>query len=458
MKQRGGEKWWILSVAAAGVLLATIDASIVNIALPTIRDYFETSVHSTAWVTISYLLVVTAFLLVFGRLSDVYGQKLVFISGMVFFTIGSGLCILSANIGQLIAFRAFQGFGAAMIMSNTPAIVTNAFPAKQRGAGLGVIGSAVSIGLMLGPPLGGILIHYLGWHYIFAVNLPVGILGIIFSLRVLKEYRADSTGRPFHLFDPLLWILSITSFVLIFGIGGHAGLNFGRATAYLAVSLVLIVLFFARQRQSERPLFNPLFFKNSIFMLSSAAGFFTHMGMIGLTFMLPFFLEKSIGMPPLETGRILMVIPATTFFVSPLAGYLSDKLGQRPISTLGLFVSTVSMACMFTLSHQSSTLRMAANLVGLGLGLGLFGSPNNSALMGSVDHKSRGSAAGILATVRNLGMVSGISIVSLVFNSALGKYVVGDTLRYSIAFKAALPAAIAFSAIAMILSGLRRSV
>ncbi len=445
-------------MAAAGVLLATIDASIVNIALPTISDYFETSVHTTAWVTISYLLVVTAFLLVFGRLSDVYGQKLVFISGMIFFTVGSGLCILSANIGQLIAFRAFQGFGAAMIMSNTPAIVTNAFPAEQRGMGLGVIGSVVSVGLMLGPPLGGMLIHYFGWHYIFAVNLPVGILGTIFSLKILKERRADSSSKPFHPFDPLLWILSVTSFVLIFGIGGHSGLNFGWATIYLTITAALMILFFARQRRSEQPLFDPVLLKNSIFMLSSGAGFFTYMGMIGLSFMLPFFLEKSVGMTPLETGRLLMVIPATTVFVSPLAGYLSDKLGQRSISTIGLFISTVSMLSMFALSHESSTLHMVANLIGLGLGLGLFGSPNNSALMGSVDHKNRGSAGGILATVRNLGMVSGISIVSLVFNSALGRHLIGDTLKYSIAFETALPVVVAFSAAAMILSGLRRSV
>ncbi len=445
-------------MAAAGVLLATIDASIVNIALPTISDYFQTSVQTTAWVTISYLLVVTAFLLVFGRLSDVYGQKLVFISGMIVFTIGSGLCVLSASIGQLIAFRAFQGLGAAMIMSNTPAIVTNAFPAEQRGTGLGAIGSVVSVGLMLGPPLGGMLIHYFGWHYIFAVNLPVGILGTIFSLKILKEHRADSSGKPFHPIDPILWILSVTSFVLIFGIGGNSGLDYGRTTIYLVITVALVILFLKRQWRSEQPLLDPVLLKNRIFMLSSGAGFFSYMGIIGLSFMLPFFLEKSVGMSPLQTGKVLMAIPATTVFISPLAGYLSDKLGQRPISTVGLFVSTISMLFMSTLTNDSSTLRLVANLIGLGLGLGLFGSPNNSALMGSVDHKNRGSAGGILATVRNLGMVSGISIVSLVFNSALGRQLVGDTLKYSVAFKAALPVAVAFSVAAIILSGLRRSV
>lgn len=445
-------------MAAAGVLLATIDASIVNIALPTISDYFQTSVQTTAWVTISYLLVVTAFLLVFGRLSDVYGQKLVFISGMIVFTIGSGLCVLSASIGQLIAFRAFQGLGAAMIMSNTPAIVTNAFPAEQRGTGLGAIGSVVSVGLMLGPPLGGMLIHYFGWHYIFAVNLPVGILGTIFSLKILKEHRADSSGKPFHPMDSLLWILSVTSFVLIFGIGGNSGLDYGRTTIYLVITVALVILFLKRQWRSEQPLLDPVLLKNRIFMLSSGAGFFSYMGIIGLSFMLPFFLEKSVGMSPLQTGKVLMAIPATTVFISPLAGYLSDKLGQRPISTVGLFVSTISMLFMSTLTNDSSTLRLVANLIGLGLGLGLFGSPNNSALMGSVDHKNRGSAGGILATVRNLGMVSGISIVSLVFNSALGRQLVGDTLKYSVAFKAALPVAVALSVAAIILSGLRRSV
>ncbi|MEE9553281.1 MAG: MFS transporter [candidate division Zixibacteria bacterium] len=454
---KSSHKWWVLAVAAAGVLLATIDASIVNVALPTISDYFQTSVRTTAWVTISYLLIVTAFLLIFGRLSDQYGQKLIFISGMVVFTFGSGLCALSQTIGQLIGFRVLQGLGAAMIMSNTPAIVTNAFPSENRGMGLGVIGSVVSVGLMLGPPLGGMIIHYYGWKYIFLVNLPVGIAGIIFSIKMLREFKAAS-AVAFRVLDAIIWIVVIISFVLVFGIAGKNGFNPKEAIVYSLLTIALVILFFIRQWRSDRPLFDTVLLKNRVFMLSCGAGFFSYMGMIGLSFMLPFLLEKTFVMEPLQTGRVLMVIPATTVFVSPLAGYLSDRLGQRPISTMGLVVTVVSMLFLFQLQPDSSVFRILVNLVGFGLGLGFFGSPNNSALMGSVDYKIRGSAAGLLATVRNLGMVSGVSIVSLIFNSALAKALDGEIVNYAMAFKSALPVVIVFAVLALILSGLRRSV
>ena len=452
-----GHKWWVLAVAATGVLLATIDASIVNVALPTLSDYFQTTVKTTAWVTISYLLVVTAFLLIFGRLSDLYGQKLVFISGMAVFTLGSGLCAFSHSIGQLIGFRVLQGLGAAMIMSNTPAIVTNAFPPEKRGMGLGAIGSVVSVGLMLGPPLGGMLIHYYGWKYIFLVNLPLGIAGIIFSIKILEEVKASSRVT-FRLFDALLWIAAIVSFVLVFGIAGRNGFDPKEASLYAVLTIALVAFFFVRQWKTDRPLFNIGLLKNRVFMLSSGAGFFTYMGMIGLSFMIPFLLEKTFLLEPLQTGRVLVAIPATTVFVSPLAGYLSDRLGQRPISTMGLVVAVISMFFLFQLQPDSSLLRIVVNLVGLGFGLGFFGSPNNSALMGSVDQKNRGSAAGLLATVRNLGMVSGVSIVSLIFNSALARAVGSDIVNYAIAFKTALPVVILFVLFAVLLSGLRRSV
>jgi len=457
-QEKSGHKWWVLSVAAAGVLLATIDASIVNIALPTITDFFQTTVKTSAWVTISYLLVVTAVLLIFGRLSDIYGQKLVFISGMGIFTLGSGLCALSHGIGQLIAFRAFQGLGAAMIMSNTPAIVTNAFPPEKRGMGLGVIGSAVSVGLMTGPPLGGMLIHYYGWQYIFLVNIPVGIIAIIFSFRVLQEQKSDTVNNRFRLLDSLLWIAAIISFVLVFGISGRGGFSLKEALMYSLITIGLLILFFTRQWKSDRPLFNVALLKNSVFVLSSMAGFFTYMGMIGLSFMVPFLLEKTYMMEPLTTGRVLMAVPMTTVIASPLAGYLSDKLGQRPIATFGLMLTTAAMLFMLRLDATASAFLIVLHLVGFGLGLGFFGSPNNSALMGSVDHKNRGSASGLLATVRNLGMVSGMSIISLVFNSVLVGRSGAEAQTYLTAFRTALPVVLGFTAVAIVISALRRSV
>jgi EmrB/QacA subfamily drug resistance transporter len=404
------------------------------------------------------MLVVTAMLLVFGRLSDVFGTKLVFILGMVVFTISSGLCAFSPSISYLIGFRALQGFGAAMIMSNTPVIVTNAFPPEKRGMGLGAIGGIVSVGLMLGPPLGGIIIHYLGWHFIFIVNIPVGILGILLSLKILPSRDKKISKKFSEVIDALLWVGGITSYVLIFGIAGKGGMSWIEAIGYASITLIIFIYFFSRQLKNDSGFLGADLLKNKIFMLSSSAGLFTYMGMIGVSFMMPFLLENSFGLDPLQTGRLLMVVPATTFIISPLSGFLSDKLGQRPVSVVGSIIMSISVFSFMGLTSESSLLRIGINLSGMGIGMGMFGSPNNSALMGSVSPKNRGSASGILATVRNLGMVTGLGMISLIYNSAIQKSSLNDISKYASAFKDTMPIIIIISIIAIIFTSLRKSV
>lgn len=445
-------------MAATGVLLSTIDASIVNIALPTISEVFHTTVQMTAWVTISYLMVITAFLLIFGRLSDILGQKLIFTNGLAVFTIGSALCAISGGIGQLIFFRLIQGIGAAMIVSNTSAIVTNAFPPEQRGMGMGVIGAVVSVGLMSGPPLGGFLIHYLGWHYIFLVNVPIGVAAVLFTLKILPEHKADAGARIFHPFDSVLWILGVLIFISAFRPGGDIGTILIQGSIMIALAVTLMIYFIFRQKKTNSPLFNPSFFKNEIFLFASISGFFSYMTMIALTFMLPYLLENSMNMTPFHTGNILVAIPATTAIFAPLSGYLSDKFGQRPIASLGILISTTAIIMMFFFHKDTSTSRIILNLVVFGIGLGMFGSPNNSALMGSVDYRDRGSAGGVLATVRNLGMVTGLGVISIIYNLGLPKTTNATALNYVKAFNGALPYVLAFSLLALVFSALRRSV
>jgi len=383
---------------------------------------------------------------------------LVFILGMIIFTLGSGLCALSPSIAYLIGFRALQGFGAAMIMSNTPVIVTNAFPPEKRGMGLGVIGGIVSVGLMLGPPLGGIIIHYLGWHYIFIVNIPVGIFGILLSLKILPRREKTAPKKFPEFFDSVLWVGGITSYILIFGIAGQGGMSWVEGIGYGSITLIIFACFFYRQLNNGAGLMGADLLKNKIFMLSSGAGLFTYMGMIGVSFMMPFLLEKSLGLEPLQTGRLLLVVPATTFIMSPLSGFLSDKLGQRPVSVLGSIIMSFSLFTFMSITPESSLLRIGINLSGMGIGLGMFGSPNNSALMGSVSAQSRGSASGILATVRTLGMVTGLGFISLMFNSAINKSSLDEISKYASAFKETLPIIVFISIIALIFTSFRKSV
>jgi MFS family permease len=218
-------------------------------------------------------------------------------------------------------------------------------------------------------------------------------------------------------------------------------------------------VFIIRQKKAESPLLNPQFLKNSIFVYASVAGFFSYMAMIALTFMLPYLLEHTFGKSPLDTGTILVVIPATTVFASPISGILSDKFGQRPIASIGTLISTLAIVSMFLVGPGVPLWHLVVGLVAFGIGLGMFGSPNNSALMGSVDYKDRGSAGGVLATVRNLGMVTGLGIISIIYNAGIKNAPdVTDVTMYAHAFNSALPVVIAFSVIALIFSALRKSV
>ena len=345
-----------------------------------------------------------------------------------------------------------------MIVSNTPAIVTNAFPSEQRGAGLGVIGAVVSVGLMLGPPLGGMIINFLGWHYIFLVNIPVGIVAILMTLKILPEYRANSGTGLFNLLDSLLWIGGVTALVFAFRVSGGFSTIAGEMGLYFVTCAVLLGVFYVRQLRSNAPLLKPGFFRNDIILLASVAGFFTYMTMISLTFMFPYLLQNTFRLSPFDTGLVLVVIPATTAVVSPLSGHLSDRFGQRPIASLGSILFTCAILSMFLVNQSSPVGQIVISLALFGIGLGMFGSPNNSAIMGSVDIRDRGSAGGIVATVRNLGMVSGLGIISLLYNAGLKANTGSGSLAYLMAFRGALPVIVGLSAMSLIFSGLRKSV
>ncbi len=408
--------------------------------------------------TMSYLIVITTFLLIFGKLSDIIGQKIIFTIGLAVFTVSSLLCSLSASMMQLIIFRAVQGLGASMIISNTTAIVTNAFPSDQRGSSLGIIGAVVSVGLMTGPFLGGIIVHYFGWHYIFLVNLPIGALGIFMAIKFLPSKEQGAPKKLFHFLDALLWIIIIFCLVGIFRVLSEPNLNIAYLLTVIALFIFFIAVFFIRQLKEEIPLFNPSFFRNNIFLYSLCSGFFVFVSMTGISFMLPFFFERSLGLSTFNTGNILVALPASTALMAPIAGYLSDKLGQRLISTIGLATSSIGIALMFFVHQGASILHIIINLAIFGFGIGMFSSPNNSALMGSVDYKDRGTASGVLSTMRNLGMVSGVGIVSLLFNSRLQNMQESDSIHYANAFTWALPFILGFMLIGIFFSASRRSV
>jgi len=411
-------KWHTMLVVSIGTFMATLDASIVNLALPILRNYFNTDIATTEWVMLSYLLTITTLLLTLGRLSDMYGRKPMFMAGLLIFTLGSGLCSLSATAGQLIAFRVVQGLGAAMLMANSLSIITDVFPHTERGKALGLMGTVVSIGYITGPALGGFLIGWVGWQSIFYINIPIGLFGTVYAWKTLKSDQLHC-GQKFDIKGAILMFLSIISLVLAITRGQVLGWG---SPAIIGLSLlfaVFLVGFVMVEKRADQPMVELSLFRNSPFSASNASGFLSFTALFAVILLMPFYMEEILGYSPEHMGMAFVAVPLVMALVAPVSGWISDKTNSFLLSSLGMAISCLALFLLGNLDQDAAFLDIVIRMGMLGLGMGLFQSPNNSIVMGSVPKERLGIAGGMLAMVRNLGMVTGIAISGAVFTNGL---------------------------------------
>lgn len=419
------QKWWVLAAVACGTFMATLDSSIVNIALPTLTKELATDLTRIKWVVISYLLVITCLLLPFGRLSDQYGRKKVFQLGFVVFTLSSLLCGLVPSLSWLLLARMLQGAGAAMLMANGPAIITSNFPGGERGKALGVLAMVVSAGLVSGPSIGGFLITHFGWRSIFLVNLPVGLAGIYL---VHRNVHADAHHRlraPFDWAGAFLQTVLLLGFMFVVDppyIAFSGGAPFTIPRLVLAGGLVIFgALFVKIESEAKAPLFDLTLLKNRTFWTANLASFLTFVSYSTLSVLMPFFLEEVMRFTPSQAGLFMTAIPLTVFVVAPISGRLSDRLGSQELSFVGALVGALGLFVMSGafgpgIHERVSPYGIIVGLCSIGLATGLFQSPNNNAIMGSVPHQKLGVASALLATVRNLGLVTGTGLATGLFS------------------------------------------
>jgi EmrB/QacA subfamily drug resistance transporter len=402
-------KWLILTSVSLGSLMATLDGSIVNIALPAIQKDFAIDLTTVEWVVVAYLLVVGSLLLPFGRLGEVLTFKRVYLVGFAIFTVASVCCGLSPDELALIGFRVVQAIGAAMIMAMGPAIVARTFPASERGRALGLNGISVSIGLSLGPALGGILTQEATWRAIFLINAPIGIIAILWAARILPA-EEGGRGQSFDVLGALLSGVALFSLLLALSEGQTWGWT-SPVIVLLALAFVLLGAgFIWVERHAIQPMIDLALFRIRPFSAGLASVVVAFAGLFTATFLLPFLLQQARGFDPIEAGLLLTPVPIAMAIVAPLSGSISDRLGPRLPATAGMVMMVLGLLSLTQLPVDFSLPDLIWRLVLLGIGQGLFMSPNSSAVLGSVPRPRVGTASGTLAQMRVNGQALGIAL------------------------------------------------
>lgn len=412
------QKWWILLAVGLGTFMTALDTSVANITLPILRTYFNADIASVEWVVTIYLLLVSGVLLSFGRLGDLKGHKIVYVSGFGIFIIGSVLCGAANSVPALVGFRALQALGGAMLFANSAAIISRAFPQAERGKALGLMATMTYLGLTIGPSLGGWLTDAFSWRAVYYINLPVGLSALALSIHNIPWDREAGSSEKFDVPGAILFLLGLTSFMLALNKGEAMGWSSPFTLGLLGGAIFLLVVFIRVELHSLSPMLDFSLFKNRLFNIASGSALLNYVCIYHITFLMPFYLIGGRGFSASQAGLFLTIQPLVMAIAAPISGTLSDKIGSRLLSTLGMFILAIGL---FLLSRLTASTPVGLMMVFLGingLGTGMFISPNTNALMSAAPKNRQGIASGILATARNSGMVLGIGIAAAVLTTA----------------------------------------
>jgi EmrB/QacA subfamily drug resistance transporter len=458
-QERGSGDWRAFSVAATGTFMSTLDAGIVNTALPTVAQGFAASLQEIQWAVAGYLLVISCLLPLFGRMGDMYGRRRLYSLGFVVFTAASMLCGAAPSLWTLIAARVLQGVGASMLMSNGMAIIMAAFPGATRGRALGIIGMTVALGSLAGPGLGGLLIQSFGWRSVFYVNLPIGLAGLWLTRRhlpVAERLHDESLDLP----GAGLFAVGMVGLLLAMTHGHDWGWTSPQVLVCLGMAGVAFPWFVSWERRASQPMIDLSLFRIWPFCSGNVVAFLAFMSMFSNAILLPFYLHDQLLLPPLMIGIVLSSLPVAMAVAAPVSGYLSERVNFATLTTLGLAVMSSGLLGQSLLRPDTPLWRVFLGQVVIGVGVGIFMSPNNNSVLSSAPQNKIGIVGGFLALVRNVGMVSGIATAMTVFGAAQGRAValgLGEAECFFAGFRAALTAGAVFSGLAAGLSLYRRS-
>lgn len=413
-----GPKWWVLAVTAAGSFMSALDASVVNVSLPVIAQTTQSAVSTVEWVALIYLITSSSSLLLFGRLADLYGNRAIYVTGQSVFLLGSLCCGLSGSIGALIATRALQALGAAMILALAPGILISAFPARERGRALGLQATVTFLGLTIGPGLGGLLTHRFGWPSIFFINIPIGIVMLRIAWKHLPPDRPPS-GQPFDPAGAATMAIALAAALLALTQSERLGWDHPAILVAYLLALAAGAAFIRIERRHPHPALDLRLFRHRRFSASILAAYLAFLASSAVSFLMPFFLLGATGRTPAQAGLVMMAVPLAMVSVTSASGILSDRIGVRLPATAGMLLSAAGLWMLGGLQAAAPASHIIAPLLLSGLGMGLFTAPNNSAIMGSAPRERQGVAGALLGASRTVGFASGIALAGLVYTTTL---------------------------------------
>jgi len=420
-EQVNPRRWMILISVGIFTLMATLDGSIVNIALPVISKNLNIGMNMAEWVVSIYLVTICIFLLMFGKIADSIGKIKIFKIGSVMFIIGSVVCGLSSDLTTLLIGRVVQAIGASMAMATNNGIITQSFPLRERGYALGYIGSFVSIGAIAGPGIGGMILGHFHWSYIFWINIPIGLVALLLGYLNLPKQESTNPSK----FDTKGFIAYFVTLLLFFSaifIGQSVGFTKWYIIATFIVAIVSLLIFLHLEKTVEHPMIELRIFSNHNFTLGLVAGFLIFVTNFFFNVISPFYLENALGIAASTAGYILMAFPLVQVVIAPISGKLSAKVNPIVLTIVGLVVIEIAQLGYLAFNLETS-IWFILIFIGLnGLGNGLFQAPNNTMIMSSVQPHDLGIAGGLNALSRNLGMIIGVSVSTTVLFLSMSQF------------------------------------
>jgi EmrB/QacA subfamily drug resistance transporter len=450
------QRWRTLIAVGFGTFMATMDFSIINVALPTFSREFERSPDAVVWATLGGSLVVTGLTLTAGRAGDLYGRKRVYLIGWGIFTVACAGASFAQSLEQLIALRLLQSVGVSLAIANSNAIVTDAFPDHERGRALGVVTSVVGAGLMAGPIAGGLVLQWLDWRAIFYLRVPVGLLAILMGIYQVRERTTERPSeRRMDIPGALLLFVGLSALLTAVNRGQSWGWMSPAILGLGTAGLVGFALFLWQESRTVSPILSLALFRMRSYGLSIASLIVSFVGQASVIFLMPFYLIEVRGFSTAETGLILAMVPVMLLVFAPLSGLVADRTGSPQQATVGLAIVTAGLLWLAALSEQTPVPIVLAMLALVGFGSVVFGPPNTSTVMGSVPRPMLGTASASVAAARNVGNAVGLAVASAVVVIVGGTAGVGEVVAPSdllAGIRAAFLVAGVLSSIAIVVS------